>query len=65
GWRYSKKRMGELIISDRVIFPKKPDGRPREKKFRSELKSEYMSFPTIIDDVFTAQGTAEIRELFD
>jgi adenine-specific DNA-methyltransferase len=26
--------------------------------------SQYISFPSIIDDVFTAQGTADIREIF-
>jgi adenine-specific DNA-methyltransferase len=64
GWRYAKERMGSLIEEGRILFPPSPDGRPREKKFRADLMSEYISFPTIIDDVFTADGTAEMRELF-
>ena len=40
------------------------DGRPREKKYRADLLSEFVAFPSIIDDVFTSDGTAEIRELF-
>jgi adenine-specific DNA-methyltransferase len=28
------------------------------------LQSEFVAFPSIIDDVFTADGTSEIRELF-
>lgn len=64
GWRYSKQRMQELIDAGCILFPPEPKGRPREKKFRSDLASEFTSFPSIIDDVFTAQGTAEIRDLF-
>ncbi len=64
GWRYSEDRMRSLIEASCILFPSKPDGRPREKKFRSDLQSEFVAFPSIIDDVFTADGTSEIRELF-
>jgi adenine-specific DNA-methyltransferase len=64
GWRYSQERMKALIASGCILFPSRPDGRPREKKFRSDLQSEYVAFASIIDDVFTADGTAEIRDLF-
>lgn len=56
--------MQELIESGCILFPSKADGRPREKKFRSDLQSEFVAFPGIIDDVHTSDGTAEIRELF-
>jgi adenine-specific DNA-methyltransferase len=65
GWRYSEERMQSLIEEGCILFPSDPEGRPREKKFRADLLREYISFPSIIDDVFTADGTAEIRELFD
>ncbi|HRE18636.1 MAG TPA: DNA methyltransferase, partial [Rhodocyclaceae bacterium] len=64
GWRYSKERMERMIEEGRVLFPDRPDGRPREKKFRSELANEFTSFPTVIDGVFTSHGTATVRELF-
>lgn len=64
GWRYSKEKMDELIAEEKILFPKKDDGRPREKKFRSEMKSEFIAFRSIIDDVHTANGTQEIRSLF-
>ncbi len=64
GWRYSKARMDALIRENRIIFPARIDGRPRERKYRSDLTSERISFPSIIDDIFTADGTAEIREIF-
>lgn len=64
GWRYSKEKMQELISEGRILFPTKDDGRPREKKFRSEMRSEFIAFRSIIDDVHTADGTQEIRSLF-
>jgi len=56
--------MNKLIAEGRILFPKKIDGRPREKKFRKQLESENKPFASIITDVFTAEGTQEIRKLF-
>jgi len=44
GWRYSKETMKEKIEEGRIVFPKNPDGRPREKKFLSELTSFLQGF---------------------
>lgn len=64
GWRYGKDRMAQLIVDGCILFPANADGRPREKKFRADLQSEFTSFPTIIDGVHTSHGTAEVRGLF-
>lgn len=64
GWRYSPERMAELIRDGRILFPSTSKGRPREKKFRLDIQREFASFPSLINDVHTADGTAEIRELF-
>jgi adenine-specific DNA-methyltransferase len=64
GWRYAAERMQNLIATGCILFPAKPDGRPREKKYRADLQTEYVAFPSIIDDVFTGDGTEEIRALF-
>jgi len=64
GWRYSKDRMQQLIDTKCILFPHNKDGRPREKKFRSDMQSELMAFPTVINDTFTADGTADIRSIF-
>ncbi|MFC7499254.1 site-specific DNA-methyltransferase [Enterovirga sp. GCM10030262] len=61
GWRYSRERIATMIAEKRILFPATPDGRPREKKFRSEMSREFSTFPSIIDDVFTSDGTAEAR----
>ncbi len=64
GWRYSKEKMADLISEGKVLFPKNDDGRPREKKFRKEMRSEFIAFRSIIDGIHTADGTQEIRSLF-
>src|SRR5690606_3490055 len=64
GWRYNKERMDRLILERAVLFPDSPDGRPREKKFRADIRDDYVAFPSIIDRVFTSDGTREIREFF-
>lgn len=64
GWRYGKSRMQKLIEEGCILFPASPDGRPREKKFMKDLQTEFMAFPSILDDVFTSDGTAEIRDIF-
>ncbi len=64
GWRYSPVRMEYLINDQRILFPRNPEGRPREKKFRADIEGDFVAFPTIIDDVHTADGTKEIRDVF-
>lgn len=63
GWRYSKETIQEKVEEERILFPKKPTGRPREKVFLLELQTDAPGFPSVIDDVFTAQGSAEIRKI--
>jgi len=62
GWRYSRDRMQGLIEARAIIFPATSKGRPREKKFRSDLGDAFTSFPSIIEGIYTSHGTAEIRD---
>jgi adenine-specific DNA-methyltransferase len=65
GWRYEPKRMKELIQKNEVLYPSKPDGRPRRKKYLNDLESDFTGFSTILDTVFNTQGTRELRALFE
>lgn len=64
GWRYSPETIETKIAKAEILFPKKPDGRPREKVFSSRMEGKSINFHSIIDDVFTAGGTKVIREIF-
>jgi adenine-specific DNA-methyltransferase len=65
GWRYSKETMQKKIEEGRIVFPKKDDGRPREKKFLSELTDEFTGFSSILDESvgYTLHGTRDLREI--
>ena len=65
GWRYERKRMKELIENNEVLFPSKPDGRPRRKKFAKDLLSNYAGLSTVLRTVFNTQATRELKALFD
>lgn len=65
GWRYEKSRMDSFIASDEIIFPAKQTGRPRRKKYLKDIESEYTGLSTVLNlDIFSTQGTREVRELF-
>ena len=67
GWRYSRETMEQKISDGRIVFPKSPTGRPREKKFLSEIKSEFTGLSSIVpEDVgYTLNGTREARDLMN
>lgn len=67
GWRYSRETMSLKVEEKRIVFPKKIDGRPREKKFLSELSSRYTGFSSILskENGYTLNGSREVRDLMD
>ena len=67
GWSKSKERIERMIEEGRILFPSKPKGRPREKKFLSELQSSVTGFSTWLPSqvsVYTTNGTREVSSLF-
>jgi adenine-specific DNA-methyltransferase len=64
GWSCNKKTMQRLIEENRILWPSKPDGRPRQKKFLSEVGNLVTSFSTMLDVGYTTEGTRALQELF-
>lgn len=64
GWRYSPETMSKKKEDGVILFPKDESGRPREKVFLKNLQDEFTGFASVIDGVHTADGSAEIRDLF-
>jgi len=64
GWRYSRETMDSKIGEGRILFPKKLTGRPREKVFLKELQTASAGFPSVVDGIFTADGSQAIRSIF-
>jgi site-specific DNA-methyltransferase (adenine-specific)/adenine-specific DNA-methyltransferase len=63
GWRYSQETMARKIAEGRIIWPAKPTGRPRHKKFLNELESEFTGFSSIIECGNTNEGTEEVQQI--
>jgi adenine-specific DNA-methyltransferase len=67
GWSKNRERIEAMIQEGRILFPKSKTGRPREKKFLKELRSDVTGFSTWLDSKtvgFTTNGTREVSTLF-
>ena len=64
GWSCSLETMTRLIIEKRIIWPPKPGGRPRSKKFLKEVTREETGFSSWLEIAHTTEGTRSIQELF-
>jgi adenine-specific DNA-methyltransferase len=63
-WRFSAERMQELLANDEIYFGKDGRGKPKRKRFLSELK-DGVTYPTIWDFVpFTQKGSEEMQQIF-
>lgn len=65
GWRYGKDTMAKLIANGQIIWPSKPNGRPRYKRYLNELTTEFTGLSTVLNTVYTSHGTRELREMFE
>ncbi|MCF6313375.1 MAG: site-specific DNA-methyltransferase [Verrucomicrobiales bacterium] len=63
GWAYEKSRITKLIEETRILWPNKPDGRPRIKRFVQELKDTVTGFSTVQKLGYTTEGTREMIAL--
>jgi adenine-specific DNA-methyltransferase len=63
-WRFNKERIAHLLAADEIYFGEDSTGRPKLKRFLSEVKVG-MTFPTIGDFVpLNTRGTTEMEGLF-
>ena len=66
GWSKSKDNVERMIAEGRILFPNKPDGRPREKKFLHELQNDVTGFSTWLESSvvgFNTDGTREVSNI--
>jgi len=62
GWRFQKLTIKKLIEENRIIWPKNPKSKPRFKRYLNELNNDFTGFSSVLQTVFTTQGTRELRE---
>ncbi|NBG66410.1 site-specific DNA-methyltransferase [Cryomorphaceae bacterium S-15] len=64
-WRFNKERIDELLKNDEIYFGADGKGRPKLKRFLSDLKDDGVSVATIWDDVpQNNTASSEIEKLF-
>jgi len=63
GWGYGKERMETLIKENKILWPKTPTGRPRLKRFMSDMKSETTGYSTLLNAPANIDGTKELNEI--
>lgn len=64
GWSCAPNTMERLIEEKRIIWPPKPGGRPRNKKFLEEATKHETGFSSWLEVGQTTEGTRVIQELF-
>ncbi|MDQ3539235.1 MAG: hypothetical protein M3440_00975, partial [Chloroflexota bacterium] len=63
-WRFSKRRIEELIASDEITFGESGDGRPKLKRFLRDVK-DGVTYPSIWDFVpLNTAGSSEMLRAF-
>ena len=62
-WVYEKNRMNRLISEGKVIFPKELTGTPTYKRHKSEVRSDFKPFGTLINAEYNFVATKSLREL--
>ena len=63
GWIYGRDRMAELIEKNRILWPKLASGRPRLKRYVTDMQSAVTGFSTILDAPGNVEATKELGEL--
>lgn len=64
GWCFERSRMQQMIADGRILWPAKPEGRPRLKRFLADIKSHFTGFSSVQEPGYTTDGTRELEELF-
>lgn len=63
-WRFKKETFDQLLLENKLIFPKNGDGKPRYKLFLSEKKETGQLANTWFENISSNQvATKEIKEL--
>jgi len=64
-WAFSRAALQRMIDDDRVLFPTRPDGAPRQKKFRSTYRNDTKAAVTSLGWHSTERATKALMDLFD
>ncbi|WP_395090505.1 site-specific DNA-methyltransferase [Armatimonas sp.] len=64
GWSAGKDRMQMLITENKILWPKSDSGRPRLKRFITDMQSDTTGFSTILTSATNVEGSKEQVSIF-
>lgn len=64
-WAFSKNKIIEMINDNRIIFPIKSDGTPRQKKFFNSYRNDKKAIVTNLGWYSTENSTKDLMSIFD
>jgi adenine-specific DNA-methyltransferase len=64
GWAISRDKFEGYITEKKILWPTRPDGRPRLKRFASDAQSERTSMSSMLQVGYTQEGTKELQDIF-
>jgi site-specific DNA-methyltransferase (adenine-specific)/adenine-specific DNA-methyltransferase len=63
GWIYGQEKMSELVKTGRILWPKKTTGRPRLKRYATDMQSTTTGFSTVLDAPGNVEATKELGDI--
>ena len=63
-WAFSEETIKEMIESNKIIWPTKKGGTPRQKRFKSEYTNETMPLRTLIGEYQSETATNKLKDIF-
>jgi adenine-specific DNA-methyltransferase len=63
GWIYGRERMEEIIRAGRILWPKKAGGRPRFKRYMTDMQSSTTGFSTVLNAPGNVEATKELSAI--
>jgi adenine specific DNA methylase Mod len=63
GWIYGRERMAELVATNRILWPKKDSGRPRLKRYVTDMQSSTTGFSSVLDAPGNVEATKDLSAL--
>ena len=63
GWIYGRERMATLVESGRILWPKKVEGRPRLKRYMTDMQTATTGLSTVLDAPGNVEATKELSAI--
>ncbi len=63
GWIYGKERMLQLVVDGRILWPKRSTGRPRLKRYLSDMLTETTGYSTMLTAPGNVEATKELSRI--